>query len=76
MVYFDTWEETWANLLHLMKKDGDPKYWVVPQVIGYNIQDQKPDPMDVSKGTITYLFDKSMKQIDSVKSGLTDGKNR
>ncbi|MBP4081374.1 hypothetical protein [Aeromonas sp. MrichA-1] len=76
MVYFDTWEEMWANLLHLMKKDGDPKYWVVPQVIGYNIQDEKPDPMDVSKGTIAYLFDKSMKQIDSVKSGLTDGKNR
>lgn len=76
MVYFDTWEEMWANLLHIMKQDGGHKCWVVPQVIGYNIQNEKPDPMDVSKGMIAYLFDKNMKQIDSVKSGLTDGKNK
>ena len=27
-------------------------------------------------GSVAYLFDKNMKQIDSVKSGLTDGKNK
>lgn len=58
------------------EKGWRPQILGSPQVIGYNIQDEKPDPMDVSKGTIAYLFDKNMKQIDSVKSGLTDGKNR
>lgn len=70
MKYFDTWEDTWISLQSMTNRPSSESLWVVPQVIGYQIQREKPDPMDIAKGRIAQRYNTKLIAVETQRSGL------